>query len=174
MTAEDNSCPVCLVELGNCAVHVLECGHSYHTHCIVKWFRSGSPQCPICRSAGSDTEASSSECETSQSEYEDIENEIHSMNLGQLRLTVRPYIRASRFLGCPRNLKAAVAVYQRADIAMKESKIKVADYRRRSNGPFAPLHKRYITLVKSKNTKEVRFRTSAFKMIEISSTLLGF
>ena len=29
--------------------HDLECGHTFHTSCIVAWFRSGKSSCPICR-----------------------------------------------------------------------------------------------------------------------------
>ena len=29
--------------------HKLECGHTFHTNCIVGWFRSGQKSCPICR-----------------------------------------------------------------------------------------------------------------------------
>ena len=32
--------------------HELECGHKFHTECIVAWFRSGQSSCPLCRDGG--------------------------------------------------------------------------------------------------------------------------
>lgn len=53
-TYMDNICAICCEEIG-CEDNVYtipECGHEYHTDCIIKWFRqskSGS-SCPYCRS----------------------------------------------------------------------------------------------------------------------------
>jgi Fe2+ transport system protein B len=30
-------------------MHELECGHKFHTECIISWFRSGKTECPYCR-----------------------------------------------------------------------------------------------------------------------------
>lgn len=30
-------------------MHELECGHKFHTGCIISWFRSGKTECPYCR-----------------------------------------------------------------------------------------------------------------------------
>ena len=42
-------CSICLLELNN-ETHTLECNHSYHMKCIMKWFRyeSSSGNCPLC------------------------------------------------------------------------------------------------------------------------------
>lgn len=49
-TACNETCTICLESL-NDNVHTLEdCGHRYHVGCIMKWFRSGYEQCPLCRS----------------------------------------------------------------------------------------------------------------------------
>jgi len=31
------------------ASHTLECGHAFHTSCILSWFRRGGEACPLCR-----------------------------------------------------------------------------------------------------------------------------
>lgn len=41
-------CTICCVLGGE--LYSLECGHSYHTDCIMEWFRRGSSSCPLCRS----------------------------------------------------------------------------------------------------------------------------
>lgn len=40
-------CPICQEGLDDS--HDLECGHTFHTNCIVAWFRSGKASCPVCR-----------------------------------------------------------------------------------------------------------------------------
>ena len=49
-TQQQEKCTICLEALAD-NVHTLEdCGHQYHVNCIMKWFRSGYEQCPLCRS----------------------------------------------------------------------------------------------------------------------------
>lgn len=40
------SCAICLCKIDN--EHKLDCGHTFHEHCIQKWINT-SPSCPICR-----------------------------------------------------------------------------------------------------------------------------
>lgn len=46
----DDVCAIChdTFEEGG-GVHELECGHKFHTACIVPWFRNGHASCPTCR-----------------------------------------------------------------------------------------------------------------------------
>ena len=44
-------CPICheTLESDSCPVYTLpECGHTYHTNCIVTWFRTCHKNCPLC------------------------------------------------------------------------------------------------------------------------------
>ncbi len=42
-------CTICQDVMGEDGVHTLsECGHRFHTHCVVRWFRSNG-SCPLCR-----------------------------------------------------------------------------------------------------------------------------
>lgn len=43
----DNICPICR-DLLNENEHKLACNHSFHSGCIIEWFRN-SPSCPMCR-----------------------------------------------------------------------------------------------------------------------------
>ncbi len=46
----DAKCTICLDEFAdNKPCHELQCGHTYHTACILTWFRNGNPSCPLCR-----------------------------------------------------------------------------------------------------------------------------
>ena len=44
---DDESCSICLEGLGSDSVSKLECGHSFHTECIMKC--ACLPVCPMCR-----------------------------------------------------------------------------------------------------------------------------
>ena len=47
--AEQEQCTVCQTELhGREDVHTLACGHTFHTNCIMQWFRSLQSRCPLC------------------------------------------------------------------------------------------------------------------------------
>ena len=46
-------CVICCNELrDDAATYTLECGHSYHTKCIVAWFRTNHNTCCLCRDVG--------------------------------------------------------------------------------------------------------------------------
>lgn len=56
MDVEEAICGICLCSLseaGGGARYELECGHAYHTSCIIAWFRRKNSRgaCPACRSA---------------------------------------------------------------------------------------------------------------------------
>lgn len=45
----EDICPICLVNMDNSEDKIkIECGHEFHTNCIIKWFRSSRGQCPCC------------------------------------------------------------------------------------------------------------------------------
>lgn len=49
MTEANKNCSICLDDLTKGSVFKLkECGHEFHTECIINWFRSSS-SCPTCR-----------------------------------------------------------------------------------------------------------------------------
>jgi Ring finger domain len=51
---EDDVCVVCQDNLHNGDEnHVLpECGHEFHTHCVMQWFRTRQSRCPLCANMG--------------------------------------------------------------------------------------------------------------------------
>lgn len=53
MTANvEDVCAICMEEEGEqCgACTTLECGHTFHVHCVLHWFRYENSTCPLCRS----------------------------------------------------------------------------------------------------------------------------
>lgn len=50
---DNEICMICREELSDAPVYQLpECGHIYHTHCIISWFRNGDSRCPYCGNKG--------------------------------------------------------------------------------------------------------------------------
>jgi len=48
-----DTCTICLARLDEQQTTTLQpCGHSFHTTCIVQWFRSGVSRCPLCNDVG--------------------------------------------------------------------------------------------------------------------------
>ena len=46
--SEDNYCSLCKISLTDKPNYKLQCGHDFHTGCIIDWFRFQSYQCPCC------------------------------------------------------------------------------------------------------------------------------
>lgn len=45
---ENNTCSLCKISLTDKPNYKLQCGHDFHTGCIIDWFRFQSYQCPCC------------------------------------------------------------------------------------------------------------------------------
>jgi hypothetical protein len=50
---DNEECMICKDELvcGQCYT-LPECNHTYHTHCLISWFRNGDSRCPYCGNKG--------------------------------------------------------------------------------------------------------------------------
>jgi hypothetical protein len=49
----NEECMICKDELSCAQCYTLpECNHTYHTHCLVSWFRNGDSRCPYCGNKG--------------------------------------------------------------------------------------------------------------------------
>lgn len=49
----EEECMICKEPLSLAQTYKLpECGHLYHTHCIITWFRNGDSRCPYCGNKG--------------------------------------------------------------------------------------------------------------------------
>ena len=48
-------CPICAKAYSDENLkHTLECGHHFHSNCIISWFRTGANTCPLCRATPGD------------------------------------------------------------------------------------------------------------------------
>lgn len=44
-----SDCSICLEKFDNTNVFTLDCNHTFHTKCIINWFRNKKNSCPVCR-----------------------------------------------------------------------------------------------------------------------------
>jgi phage terminase Nu1 subunit (DNA packaging protein) len=73
---EPELCPICYDTITNKLN--IACNHTFCSECIIKWFRHGNPQCPVCRDAP-EMENSDTESEI-ESDTEDIyQNDINQI-----------------------------------------------------------------------------------------------
>lgn len=77
---EPELCPICYDTITNKLS--ISCNHSFCSECIIKWFRHGNPQCPVCRDAPemekSDTE-SEPESDIEDTYQDDVNNLINNI-----------------------------------------------------------------------------------------------
>ena len=58
---QSNVCAVCLEDVSaDTNTHELDCGHVFHSRCIIQWFQRGQLSCPTCRADNNHSEHISS------------------------------------------------------------------------------------------------------------------
>ena len=48
----DSICSICYENLDENSHTLKECNHTFHTECLIKWFRVGTHKCPYCKDSG--------------------------------------------------------------------------------------------------------------------------
>ena len=89
-------CEICLEELQSGSGTTLACGHSYHTCCIIEWFRrrQSRGRCPTCRACT--THGEDRQCESEEDESETLSMHITDMSPRSLHRCVAPWVYSNR------------------------------------------------------------------------------
>lgn len=143
MNNQENICSICYEELNhneedtieineNNKVYTLECNHSYHSSCIIKWFRSGHSNCPLCNDSTLDTNLGY---------YHKIE-------------TIKEIKKLSKKKLCPQNIKKTIEKIKKYEIESKNS-IKAFNNFKKSNKLIYDMEKK-LRREKYKNSRQVR------------------
>jgi len=113
----DDNCSICLQKLNTTPNTCLSpCKHSFHTECIIKWFRAGSPRCPLCN---------------------DTSTQI-PRGIGERYKLVRAYARRKN---APKRLKKYVDKLKKTELVMKDIHHKIRELYKES-GVFSELLKK--------------------------------
>jgi len=130
------NCSICLQDLNNKPHTCLSsCKHNFHTKCIIQWFRSGSPRCPLCN---------------------DTPTQI-PRGLGERYKLVRAYARRKN---APKTLKKYVEKLRKTEKAMVDTRKKIRELYKES-GVFLGLLKKkrkLRTRLRVLRCRERRFR----------------
>ncbi|MBT97150.1 MAG: hypothetical protein CL902_00785 [Dehalococcoidia bacterium] len=109
MSEAREPCAICHEAQDDRTSTALECGHRFHTPCIMTWFRSGNSTCPLCRS----------------------EPETHISFLDtRARYTILR--RMSRNRSAPPALRSAVARLRQLEEAMRQDSRRRTEFHRRN------------------------------------------
>jgi hypothetical protein len=169
-------CVVCQEEVPADSGHSLSCSHSFHTDCIVGWFRRGENSCPVCRDTGSsqqsDAESATSDNESFVSDAS-AAMELQDFRLFSSRAEVARLVRASltsvrRASGVRsrpmQRLRVRATRFLKATEEANEARQRANLFLRAHTGPLLSGLKRYNALVRMWGTRERRLRDAALDL----------
>jgi ElaB/YqjD/DUF883 family membrane-anchored ribosome-binding protein len=90
---EDEICPICQQPLSQEPVATLPCCHDFHVNCILPWFRSGHPECPLCRDNPHRLPAEEDAPAAAEEEEEALPAPGEPLRLADLHAQLRPLLR---------------------------------------------------------------------------------
>lgn len=158
-------CSICYDDLpgptGESQAYTLNCDHSFHTRCIVNWFRSSrnATQCPICRAPPQlhDTEEISAAGPPESdaiSELSAIELPLHERDMNFL---LREHFHFAQRRNCPMTLKHKITKYRMSRQVMIEKRRDLFKYEREASGRYVELRRQSVKLHNKLMTAQSRF-----------------
>ena len=128
MNDNENICSICYEPLNELDSN-LECGHRYHSNCIIKWFRSGKQNCPLCNDTNIDTS---------------------NILWGTKIETISQIKKLGRKKNCPLNIKKTLDDIKKTDINLKAVS--------KEQNEFKKEHKDLIKKYKSFTLRKWKYR----------------
>jgi len=149
-------CCICHEDLESNIYTLPECGHTFHTNCIMTWFRApnGNNKCPLCNNAGINT-------------IKEVNNQHWSQN--NAAILNYPKMRAfSRRKNASKDLKKKVKKLKELE---EKNKKRVKDFRDFKNSKQPDLT---VTQIHKKFTKFRRGRWGIGRRIRRQKMLIGY
>ena len=122
----DDICSICYDSLET-GTSEIECGHKYHTNCIIKWFRTGNQKCPLCN-----------------------DNTIDTSNMGYFTkiTTIKEIKKLGRRKSCPVNLKKILNKIKEITNKQKIKKQEITAFKKQYREQL-----KYFNKIKNQNWK---------------------
>ena len=126
-------CPICHININEYPNYTLtECDHTYHTDCIIQWFRTGHTNCPYCN------------CSYNNEDTENNTNMKYSYNVRRKSINdnykiVKAY---SKKKDVPKILKTKIKSIEKMEQQLKEIKT-ICKSIRNEEGPYKVIQKKY-------------------------------
>ena len=159
----NEDCTICNSEIlpGTCDEqgHTLQCGHRFHTPCVIRWFRSGRATCPVCRAIPEGhPEATESEegnqVEGDELSFESIDLPLHERDMNVM---LREHLCYARRNACPAATKKKVQLYRSARENMVSKRRALFHHERYGYGRYVDLRRVTIRLHSKLITAQTRF-----------------
>ncbi len=167
------SCVICTQLMGDGgrqspSLHKLRCSHTFHTECIVRWFRTASNRtcCPVCRGEEG-TGATSPEAD------EGADGDDSSLGTLEVPLTERDmngllseHLNYGRRNACPGQVKAKIRRYRAAREKMKRVRGELYRHEREGYGRYVDLKRVSTRIAARLQTAQERFVERAMELLE--------
>jgi calcineurin-like phosphoesterase family protein len=129
--SEDNDCSLCKISLTDKHNYKLQCGHNFHTGCIIDWFRFQTYQCPCCYNDAqlyNNSNISNNQVFfTNYLTY--IDEQLANANKNYIYPSFRFASNEARKKNAPPQLKRLYASYKRLLANHKEKKVELDNYK---------------------------------------------
>ena len=144
-STENNTCSLCKISLTDKPNYKLQCGHDFHTGCIIDWFRFQSYKCPCCYNDAqlyNNSNISNNQVVfTNYLTY--IDEQLAYAKKNYIYPSFRFASNEARKKNAPPQLKRLYASYKRMLANDKKQKVEVDNYKENELKEYRVIKKKY-------------------------------
>ena len=152
----ENICAICHEDLNNEIYTLPECNHTFHTNCIMTWFRAptGSNRCPLCNNTGIN-------------KLKDLDN-LHWSERIRAEENYKKVRACYRKKECPKNIKKMIEKLKKLEKQQKDRSKDFKEFKisKQPDLTVNEIHKNY--------TKFRRDKWRLYRRIRKQKQLIGF
>ena len=157
--SEDNDCSLCKISLTDKPNYKLQCGHDFHTGCIIDWFRFQSYQCPCCYDDAqlyNNSNISNNQVVTNYLTY--IDEQLAYAKKTHIYPSFRFASNEARKKNAPPQLKRLYASYKRMLANNKNKKVELDNYKANELKEYNVMKKKHRKIYISNRRRLRRIR----------------
>ena len=142
---ENNLCCLCNISLTDKSNYKLQCGHDFHTGCIIDWFRFQSSQCPSCYNNAQvyNNSTISNDQSVIINYLNYVDNQIYIAEKTHIYPSFRFASNEARKKNAPPQLKRLYASYKRMLANDKKQKVEFDNYKETELKEYRIINKKY-------------------------------